>query len=94
MKLTGEEARNIVWGEDEDWDEVEDHVVDNSRWSIFHEGIFKHTLTGRHYEFFWSVGATESQDERPFEGEDEVKPVEVAQREVLVKQWVPLLNKQ
>ena len=87
MKLTGDEARLVVWGDTEDWEEVENNVVDNSRWSIHHEGVFKHLPTSEYYSFGWSVGATESQDESPFEYEDEVTPILVKQVQKTITAW-------
>lgn len=54
---------------------VRDIIVDNSRWSLQHELIFK--FDGKLYRAYYSVGATEMQDERPWEYEDEVKCIEV-----------------
>ena len=89
MKLTGEEARRVVWGDHEDWGYAIRELTDgNNRWSIFKSGIFEHKPTGKFYEFAWSVGATEMQDEQPFEFEKEVIPVEVHEVEVTKKEWV------
>lgn len=65
---------------------IEDTIVDQSRWSTHHEIIFKYN--DKHYKTEYSVGSTESQDEGPWEYEDEVNCTEVEQREVLVKRWV------
>lgn len=59
---------------------VYDKIIDTSRWSIHYERVFKHD--GKFYRTYYSVGATESQDESPYEYEPdmiecgEVKPVE------------------
>lgn len=56
-------------------------IVDTSRWSIMHEAIFRYK--DKFYRTCYSVGATESQDERPYEYDadqiecPEVKPVQV-----------------
>lgn len=88
MKLTGEEARRIVYRDSDDWEFVEDCIVDNTRWSVLKDAIHKHIPTGKFYEFNFSVGATEMQDESPYEYDDEVEIYEVEQREVTTKQWV------
>lgn len=88
MKLTAEQARDIVWESDEDWQSVEEEVVGNDRWSIHKTGVFKHIPTAKFYRFNWSVGATEYQDEQPYEYDKEVEVAEVELREILVKQWV------
>lgn len=59
---------------------VEDTIIGKSRWSIQHVMVFKRD--GRFYRAYYSVGATENQDEGPFEYDDvvscgEVTPVEV-----------------
>ena len=65
-----------------------DEVVDNSRWSIHHEIVFEHE--GKFYKTWYSVGATEYQDESPWEYDDDVQCREVELKEVMVKQWVPV----
>lgn len=67
---------------------IENHVIDNSRWSIQHEIIFEHE--GKFYQAYYSVGATECQDERPWEYEDEVECTEVVKQEVTRMEWVPV----
>jgi len=67
---------------------IEDNIVDNSRWSIHREIIFEHE--GKFYRTHYSEGATECQDERPWESEDEVECTEVTQQEIKVMAWVPV----
>ena len=87
MKLTGDEAREIVWECNKDWEQIEYDLVDNNRWSLFYEGVFKHIPTGKYYKFEWSKGATEYQDEKPFQYTKEVIPVEVHSVEKTVQVW-------
>lgn len=61
-------------------------VIDTSRWSIIYDLVFE--FDGKCYQTTYSVGATESQDERPWEYEDIIDCVEVEEKEVMVKQWV------
>lgn len=63
-----------------------DEIKDNSRWSIHHRIIFEDNE--KFYEASYSVGATESQDERPWEYDNEIVCYEVELREVKVKKWV------
>lgn len=86
MELTKEDGRSIVYDCHEDWQPVEDDIIESTRWSILHKGVFKHIPTNKYYVLYWSVGATEYQDERPFECE-EPKPIEVQQVEKTVKVW-------
>lgn len=67
---------------------IEDNIVDTGRWSIYHKIIFEDN--GKFYRTHYSVGATECQDERPWEYEDEVECEEVELREVMVKKWMPV----
>ncbi len=86
--INKEEAQLAVWNDSDKWEEIESNVIDNSRWSVQKEGIFKHIESGKFYSFNWQQGATETQDERPFEYESEVTVIEVEQKEVTVKKWV------
>lgn len=58
---------------------IKDDVYDHTRWSVIHELIFK--FEEKIYRTTYSVGATEYQDEGPWDYVDmveciEVKPVE------------------
>jgi hypothetical protein len=92
MKLTAEEARDIVFDCSDDWSTVQGtvEVTGKSRWSIYKEGVFLHKPSNKYYLFEWQVGATEMQDEQPYEYVDYVEPTEVVLQEVVVKQWVPV----
>lgn len=82
MKFNKELMQRIAYNDllPDEAEVIEDIVVDNSRWSINHSVIFK--IDGKFYESYYSVGATEYQDESPYEHEgdeiecDEVFPVE------------------
>ena len=90
MKLTGSEARDIVY-EDYDsevWKEATcAETIDNSRWSVIKEQIFLHIPSDTHYRFDWSEGATESQDERAYQYDDSYEPVEVREVKKVMKVW-------
>lgn len=83
IKLPKETLQDILWESDQ---VIEDTIEEHSRWSVLHNLIFKHE--GKCYQTHYSVGATEYQDERPWEYEDEVECTEVKQVEVTVKKWV------
>lgn len=58
---------------------IEDNIIDHTRWSIVHELVFK--FEDKFYSTNYSRGATEYQDESPFQYNKEVichevKPVE------------------
>jgi hypothetical protein len=64
---------------------LEDNITDTSRWSIHHTIIFEHE--GKYYKTYYSEGATEMQDERPWEYDDEIECTEVHQVDKVVKVW-------
>lgn len=82
-------TKDFLMGElDLPYSAIKDKVWDNSRWSIFHEIIFEHE--GKFYQTSYSVGATECQDEGPWEYEDEVECTEVEKRQVMREEWIPV----
>jgi len=85
IKLTREELTQEL---DLPCEALEDHVIDNSRWSIEHEIIFEYK--GKYYRAYYSVGATEMQDERPWEYEDVIECEEVVKVDKLQSIWTPV----
>ena len=69
---------------------IKDEITGTGRWSIFHNIIFEYD--GKFYQTSYSVGATEEQDESPWEYKDEVECTEVELKEVKVKKWIPVRN--
>jgi len=60
-----------------------------SRWSIHCWGVFEHK--GKFYRTVFSVGATECQDERPYEyDDDDIECPEVKKVPVIVEEWKPV----
>ena len=70
------------------WTAIHDEIVDTGRWSIHHRIVFQDN--GKFYSTHYSVGATESQDERPWEYDNEVECSEVELKEVIVKKWIEI----
>lgn len=90
-------ARTKVFNKDYLMDELDlpyentivNRIVNTTRWSIIHEIVFEDN--GKFYMTTYSEGATECQDESPWEyDDDEVKCTEVELKEVKVKKWVPV----
>ena len=99
MKVTNEQARDLlelfrVGDNTSDWEGfsvkvelIQEELIDTSRWSHIHERVYKDLDSGKFYATTYSTGATECQDETPYEydGEiiefDEVVPVEVVKIE-------------
>ncbi|MBA7652745.1 hypothetical protein ES703_60584 [subsurface metagenome] len=66
--------QNIVyeeWEKGEDIEVVYDNTIDNTRWGIIHEMVFKYN--GVFYMTTYGKGATELQDEAPYEYADKVE---------------------
>jgi hypothetical protein len=80
LDLTEQEARNIVWEDDENFNIVYDRQTGTSRWSIIHEVVVQRLSDGKFFKSTYRTGATECQDERPYENTlpifTEVEPVE------------------
>lgn len=66
---------------------VHDEIIETTRWSVLHKMVFQ-APCGKHYRSTYSVGATEDQDESPYEyADDEIKCQEVVEVEVVRKEW-------
>jgi|WetSurMetagenome_2_1015567.scaffolds.fasta_scaffold38830_5 hypothetical protein len=80
LVLTREEAIDILDGNPQ-YKVILDDVVETTRWTIIYDFIFQNLETGKYYQGWYQVGATEMQDERPWEYTtpkfDEVEPYEV-----------------
>ena len=90
-------ARTKVFSRDYLMDELDlpyentivNRIVDTTRWSIIHEIVFEDN--GKFYMTTYSEGATECQDEKPWEyNDDEIECTEVELKEVKVKKWIPV----
>lgn len=69
---------------------VQSELVDTSRWSNIHEVVYKDLDSGKFYSSTYSVGATERQDESPYENDgDEIEFTEVVPKEVIKIEYVP-----
>ena len=71
------------------FEKIKDDIIEVSRWTVLHSMVFK--FEGKFYQSSYHVGATEMQDESPYEydGDKEgmVECIEVVQKEVLTKVW-------
>ncbi len=73
MKFSKEFMKGVLYGDTEGL--ISDEITDTGRWSVHHSIIFKHD--DKFYRAHYSVGATEQQDERPWEYDKEVECTEV-----------------
>lgn len=67
---------------------VKKELCDTSRWSIEYMRIYKELNSDKFYRTFYSTGATEMQDESPYEYEDSVVFDEVIQVPVQTYQYM------
>ena len=65
--VTKEEARDIVCGDHDDYDVISNKIINLSRWNVRREVIIKRLSDGKFFKENYSEGATEHQDEIPFE---------------------------
>ena len=77
LTLKAEEARSIAYGDHELFETVTSEITDTTRWSICYEKIAKRISDGKFFKLNYRVGATEMQDESPYEWVDEVSIPEV-----------------
>lgn len=84
MVLTKDQAKEM----DLPWSALEDTIIGTGRWAIHHLITFEYD--GKFYQAAYSVGATEQQDEGPWEFDKEIQCVEVRRVEKLVTVWEPV----
>jgi len=79
MKFKKEFLQDMVWEDNDETKLIEDKITDTTRWSVLHTVVFAYKDT--FYRSHYSCGATENQDESPYENDaediecTEVKPV-------------------
>lgn len=92
-KFTSEELKDagLPYEAPEGGEIISREITDTSRWSIHYSLIFRFAdmAPGEAWEVSYSKGATETQDERPWEYEREVEATLVHQVEKVVKVWEP-----
>ena len=87
MKFLKVTLRKIVYNDFAFAELIEDKIVDTSRWSVLHVMIFKYK--DKFYTSSYSVGATEQQDEQPYQyAADSIECPEVRAHEVMTIEWV------
>jgi hypothetical protein len=67
LNLTSEQGRDIVDGDDSNFVTIEDKIVGTGRWSIEYEIVVQRKSDGKYFKDGYRRGATESQDESPYE---------------------------
>ncbi len=69
---TVQDAREIIFGDHLGFNLVSTEIIDHQRWSVHSEAIVQRIADSKFFRTRYSQGATESQDERPFEFETPV----------------------
>jgi hypothetical protein len=72
LKLTEQEARDIVREDNPDFETVSDDISDTSRWAIHYDIVVKRLSDSKFFRSSYSVGATESQEQSPYEYDEPV----------------------
>ena len=67
LKLTSKQGRELIYGDTDDFEPISDTIIENSRWSIIHKIVVKRKSDGKYFKDTYSRGATEQQDEAPYE---------------------------
>lgn len=90
MKFRKEFLQAVVYDDSDTANKVSDEIVGTGRWSIDHELVFEYE--GKHYRVTYAEGATEMQDERPFEySSNEIECQEVVETYTLTTIWKPVI---
>lgn len=89
MKLSKDEAKEIVWQNHEDFEDVKDteEIIGQSRWTTSFSKVVKQLSTGKFFEICWDKGSTEVQDGQEMFYENEVELPEVHQVEKVIMVW-------
>ena len=86
MKFKKTDLLEVLYDDHEVIKKIRDTLIDTSRWSEHHELIFE--KDGKLYSTSYSRGATEQQDESPFEYDpDEIECTEVEAYEKTVTEY-------
>lgn len=67
LELTSEQGRELLWEDNYNFITIEDTILDTSRWAIRHKIIIQRKSDGKYFMDHYRVGATEQQDESPWE---------------------------
>ena len=102
MKLSKLQAQDLIYdlyktgNTTEDWDDfdlnlklIQEEIVYTSRWTIINERIYQNLDDNTYWQTNYSVGATECQDESPYEYDgDEIEFTQVFPKEVVTTVYV------
>jgi hypothetical protein len=67
LNLTSEQGRDIVNGDDSNFVIIEDRIILKRRWVDEYKIVVKRKTDGKYFRDKYRRGATESQEERPYQ---------------------------
>lgn len=67
IKMDTDEAILLLTGDHENFKTISDDIVDQGRWSTYHEMILQRLSDQKFFKTDYSTGSTEQQDDPPFE---------------------------
>lgn len=89
MQFKKEDMMEMAYGDSEILEKISERIIDTSRWSINYEAIFRDKSTDKVYLTFFDKGATEMQEEHPYEwASDMIDCTEVELQLVTKEEWV------
>lgn len=93
MKVSKDECEDLIDGKagqhSGPFEIISNEITNHSRWSVGHTVIVKYK-DGKFYRTYYSVGATEYQDEAPWQYENEVTFTEMRAVEKTVTIYEPV----
>ena len=80
LEFDGEIGQQIAWGDSADFTLLEDKITSHGRWTVTHCVIVQRNTDFKYFRSYYSVGATECQDQQAYEYNkavfEEVVPVQ------------------
>ncbi len=71
LKFPPKEGQNITEGGNKEFEIISNDIIDASRWSLVYNIVIKRLLDSKFFMSQYQVGATELQDEGPYEYDKE-----------------------
>ena len=87
IKFPRKRALSILYRGDDAYKIVRNTLEDSTRWSLCYDLVIQNTADSRFWNAGYRQGATESQDEGPWEGDTEVTFTEVFPVEKVVIEY-------
>jgi len=72
ITFTKDQARNIAYNDNPNFEEVLTELSDQTRWSTVKRIVVKRVADGKFFESYYSVGSTECQEQRAYEYDEPV----------------------